>query len=93
MRLWQVEQEAFKAMEEAKTLADFVRIGFNSVRVIIDSDNIIYLTDMVGDHKVGGQGIELDGRIPAELDQLDTDDLGLHIIYVKVKPEDLAKEY
>lgn len=86
MKLWQAEKEAFDAMEEAKTLADFVRIGFNAVHY---KDYVLW--EMVGGNKVSGEEntskgmeyVELDGDIPVELNEFTTDDLGFHVVYVK----------
>ena len=88
MKLWQAEKEAFDAMDQAKTLADFVRIGFNAVHY---KDYV--LMEMSGDNKVSGEEfsndavgcVELDGSIPVELDDFTTDDLGYHVIRVKDK--------
>lgn len=89
MKLWQAEKEAFDALPKAQTLEDFVRIGFNSVRVELDEDNHIWVYEMVGDHTCGGMGVNLDGRTPAELDGITTDDDGYHVIYVKLKGQQL----
>lgn len=91
MKLWQAEKEAFDAMEEAKTLADFVRIGFNAVHY---KDYVLY--EMVGDNVVGGvelgsgvsDGVKLDGSIKVELADFTNDDNGYHVIEVKDKEEE-----
>ena len=91
MKLWQAEKEAFDAMEEAKTLADFVRIGFNAVHY---KDYVLY--EMVGDNVVGGvklgsgvsDGVKLDGSIKVKLADFTTDDNGYHVIEVKDKEEE-----
>ena len=89
MKLWQAEKEAFDALLNAQTLEDFVRIGFNSVRVELDGDNHIWVYEMVGDHTCGGMGVNLDGRTPAKLDEITTDDDGYHVIYVKLEGQQL----
>lgn len=91
MKLWQAEKEAFDAMEEAKTLADFVRIGFNAVYY---KDYVLY--ELVGDNAVSGvelgsgvsDGVKLDGSIKVELADFTTDDDGYHVIEVKDKEEE-----
>lgn len=75
MKLWQAEQEAQKALKCAKTLEDFVRIGFNSVR---------YNGKTYFEHKANSNAPDdTNWQAQVELDYIDRDADGFTIIGVK----------
>lgn len=91
MKFYLAEMEMYENVKEAKTLEDFVRIGFSHVEFKSKRGEMFYCYEMIGDHEVEGYPIHradpslerIDGGTEVEFVGFDKDDDGYTIVEVK----------
>ena len=96
MKFYLAEMEMREAVEEAKTLEDFVRIGFSHVEFKSKRGEIFYCYEMIGDHEVEAYPIHradpmverLNGETPVEFVCYDRDDDGYTIVIIEEKKDE-----
>lgn len=94
MELWQAEMSAFRAVKKAKTLADYLRIGFNRVDFVDKNGHTYQCYELSGDNKtnlykrsvsIDGIVYDFDANIKVKFDGYDYDEDDYR--FVKVSEE------
>lgn len=91
MQFYQAELEMREAVEDGKTLEDFVRIGFSHVKFKSKKHGMFLCYEMIGDHTVESYPmyaddpmvVKLDGAIKVRFSHYDTDCEGFTVIEVE----------
>lgn len=91
MKFYLAEMEMYENVNEAKTLEDFIRIGFSHVEFKNKRGEVLYCYEMIGDHQVEAYPIHradptverLDGSIEVDFVGFDKDDDGYTIVEIK----------
>lgn len=96
MKFYLAELEMREAVEEAKTLEDFVRIGFSHVDYVDKKGERWLCYEMIGDHEVEGYPMyskdpmlkRLGGEVEVAFCNYDQDGDGFTTVIVKEKVDE-----